>query len=227
MGGSEALALLRRRWLLLVLLLAVEVVTVGALGANASPRYWVRSEVVFVGPGKIAVGVREDSQTAGLVNFAGSVAAAIGDDGDDPGLNSASAPLYGIGVDRGYSVQLPNAGGQWVKSYTKPVLSVEVVDASASEVAVTEQLIDNRIVRAARLLQDRLDIPAKERIGVDVMSGRGPIVYVGRTRGGMVRGYAALTIVIVGVAVAVTAAADSHLRRRESRLLDQRRTRVE
>jgi hypothetical protein len=53
--------------------------------------------------------------------------------------------LVGEGVYHGYSVTLPNRGGQWVKIYDRPELDVQAAGTSIAEVESSLQLALHRI----------------------------------------------------------------------------------
>ena len=61
--------------------------------------------------------------------------------------------LSGEGVRQGYSIQLPNSGGQWATNFDRPVLDVQVVGPSEAWVRSTLATQIRRINRALHSLQ--------------------------------------------------------------------------
>jgi hypothetical protein len=131
-------------------------------------------------------------------------------------LSSASAPLYGVGVTQGYSVSLPNVGGQWENSFTRPALSVQVVDSTAAGAQETLDGVLSNINTAASGLQDQFGVEAGALIRAVPVTPESTISYVGRTRSQTLRAALTLGLVIDGLAVLVTFEVDRLLQLRQS-----------
>jgi hypothetical protein len=69
-----------------------------------------------------------------LVRAAGVVARVLDQGGSTSRSGSDSVSLVGQGVKHGFSVTLPNSGGQWVYRFERPVLNVQVVGRTDEEV---------------------------------------------------------------------------------------------
>jgi hypothetical protein len=133
----DARAVLRRSWY--VVLVGV-VCTLGAsvLIHRAPGVYHQQVDVVFSWPQPPNNGENTlQYGTATLINTAGIVATVVADSAGDSQVVSDTATAVGEGIRHGYTVRLPNAGGQWAYNFEDPVLRVESVGSSPEEVLAT------------------------------------------------------------------------------------------
>jgi hypothetical protein len=94
---------------------------------------------------------------------------------DPPRTSAPDVPLSGEGVKRGYSVTLPNTGGQWTNRFTNAYLDLQVVDASASAVtAKTRQLIAE-INTSLAVLEQRENVAQVNQIRIQLVPSNGVI----------------------------------------------------
>lgn len=149
----ELLVIGRRRWwaTLLGLLLTMPF---AAYAVRTPGVYSMQVDVVFMNPHGAA-----DVNSFGwggesLIGTAGVVARIVSKANADRQPVSDQAMLAGLGVKHGYSVRLPNVGGQWAYNFEQPLLNVEAVGSSPTEVratlAATVQRINDELVRLQR-----------------------------------------------------------------------------
>lgn len=133
MTARDVIRMLGRRWLVvLVGLVCTALAMTWATGRVGV--YATQIDVVFLvpsEPGKSNVLVDDVDP---LITFARIIEIEVNAGRVVPRFSSPSATLYGAGVRDGYSVTMPNSGGQWTNYFQRPVLSVEVVGASEAEV---------------------------------------------------------------------------------------------
>ena len=134
--------------------------------------YYEQTNVIFIMPATPDSGNALQNGSDNLIRTAGVVARLVTNDWSGPEPVSDSATLLGEGVRRGYSVRLPNAGGQWAYNFDKPQLDVEVVGTSPADVHATMTQVLARVnatlaglqnsqgVRPSLQIETRLSPPA-------------------------------------------------------------------
>jgi hypothetical protein len=179
----QYLEVLRRRWWLLLGLLALTAAGVWML-PTATGVYWTRTSIVFLPPvGAAKVGNVLEGSDPSLTYFAAAVERSINGADQGPRLSSSSATLYGTGVRQGQSVSLVDTGGQWRSNFNRPTLRVEVVDTSEPRArAVTDALVAQIQERAAAMQRQAGAAPAVT-IGTELSPGTPVLTYVGGHHG--------------------------------------------
>ena len=155
------LRVLRRTWPILVLGMLVTGFA-GYQVRSASGVYWAQVDVVFLPPLSAQRQNPLGQSASGLVRFASVIERDVNGADRPPHVVSPRVTIVDEGVRRGHQVRLPNDGGQWTYSFTRPVLDVQVADSSPEAVsarmdallAQIQQAIDTRQkgVRAAQLV---------------------------------------------------------------------------
>ncbi|KHL01229.1 hypothetical protein LK10_17620 [Sinomonas humi] len=92
------------------------------------------------------------------------------DDGQALASASFGGTLAGAGVRNGYTVVLPNSGGQWSQTYDQPELAVEAVAASPDRARSEVQSLLQQIDSFAALLQARQNVPLVSRVTTSTAS---------------------------------------------------------
>ncbi|WP_138443656.1 hypothetical protein [Sinomonas susongensis] len=190
---------LARRWYVAVVMIAALAAACVSLWPGQHV-YSARSAVTFLWPGSVSLSKVDDGGLAALVNFAAMVRLAI-DDGQAQESASFGGSLVGAGVRNGFTVVLPNSGGQWSSEYDQPRLTVEAVAATPQAATAKAEALVDQITTAAADLQRRLAIPTQSFIStsaaaVDVADG-------GASVGTRIRGEAAA--LVIGVLLTCTA----------------------
>lgn len=126
-----------------------------------------RVSVMFLAP-KGAPGNALASTTASLVSMAGVVARAANGPHDAPRTVSAEITLASMGVEAGWSIRQPNAGGQWETRYEDPVLDVRSTGASLEEAQLSMVVALEQIDAALTELQDAEQVPPELRIRTEL-----------------------------------------------------------
>lgn len=196
MTRSEFTTAMLRRWYFLLLGLLI---TFLAIGYFAVPQgvYSTQVDVVFLPPNEGVRGNPLEGRSDSLIYFAAIVEREV-NDGANLTRPSASATLYGSGIQSGYLISLPNTGGQWRTNFGRPVLSVEVVNPNETTVAkvLAEQLA--KIEDTVTKVQAEQGVTSENRIQTGLAPSVPVISYVGGSR---MR--AALGIAAIGTALSV------------------------
>jgi hypothetical protein len=200
---------LRRQWL---------VCLIGALLASGfmfhlatlNGLYYEQVNVIFLPPAQVDTNALQNP-TASLIGTAGVISQIVA--GPDSGTTpvSQNATLVGTGVKHGYSVRLPNDGGQWANNFTQPVLDVEVVGTSEGEVTATMDKAIALINTELDKRQNGFGVDAKNRIH----TRRDPVISaVSHSKGSPIRSLAAALLLCSGLTAAAAVMVDRRRRKR-------------
>lgn len=141
---EEVSRLLLRRWYIVALGVLCTLLVAGSVLARDGI-YTTQVDVVFLAPSEPPTGNALTISQESLIYFAAIVERDVNSGRTGPRMSSATASLYGQGVREGYSVSLPNTGGQWANNFSRPVLDVEVVGASPEQVRLNLEAVLTRI----------------------------------------------------------------------------------
>ena len=108
----------------------------------------------------------------------------------------------------GWSVTLPNDGGQWANNFDKPLLDVQAVGSTAAEVSGTVSRLIGQINLTLSGLQAQ--VPPVDRVRTELIPSQVQVFY---DPGRRLRALAAS----LAIGVAATAVAAGYLRRRVAR----------
>ncbi|MFJ3403635.1 hypothetical protein [Promicromonospora sp. NPDC090134] len=141
-----------RRW---PVLLAGAVATLGLVYTTTLDDgvYWSRTQVVFLAPASKAYPNALRTTSEDLIITAGVVAKAVAGPDKVTKYASPDATLVGEGTRDGWSIRLPDTGGQWAPNFAEQVLYVEVVAATAEEVEARQDEIVAQIADELDRLQ--------------------------------------------------------------------------
>jgi hypothetical protein len=155
-------------------------------------------KVVFLAPKSTvnpnALAISSDS----IVTTAGAVARIV--DPDVEPAVSESVTLAGEGIRHGYSVRLPNSGGQWATNFDKPQLDVQAVGSSAAEVNATMARVLDRIRRTLDRLQTEQHVAQHNMITLSQSPPTVPMYY---DHGSRLRAVGATMLLGAGLALGV------------------------
>lgn len=187
-----------RRWnspmtpweLILTMLRRWPVVLVGALCTGAvafvmvggNHVYWSRTEVVFLAPTSRLYPNSLSAPSEDLIITAGAVAKKVTGPGATLKYASPDATLVGIGVHDGWSVRLPDTGGQWAPNFARQVLSVEVVAPDRESVLARQRELIDRIARELDTLQREAGVDPVNDITVTVQPETSAVYEIGGSR---------------------------------------------
>jgi hypothetical protein len=155
-----------RRWPI-VLVGAVLTLAIGYHAASDSGVYWARTKVIFLAPSSEMYPNSLETGSEDVIITAGLVAKEMMGPAETLKFTSPDANLIGSGVTDGWSVKLPDTGGQWAPNFADQWLDVEVVAASPEQVQLRmDELIaeiDRTLARLQRSHQVRAvnDISAR------------------------------------------------------------------
>lgn len=118
--------LVRHRWP--VLLVGALLTTLAVLAVDRDRAvYYTRGEVTFLAPSSRLYPNSLSTTSEGLIITAGVIAKELTGPGRVLKLASPDVDLVGLGVRNGWTVRLPDTGGQWAPNFAEQQLVVEVV----------------------------------------------------------------------------------------------------
>ncbi len=173
--------------------------------------YWSDVHVRFVAPTNPTNPNSLQVSEKSLIMTAGAVGEVI-DDSDGPRTSSSDVHISGLGVKSGWSVTLPNSGGQYINYYADPYLDLQVVGPDPVTVQRTMQRLVAKTESTLAELQDRADVPQSDRISAKVLPlSSAPMYY---EHGSRKRALAAGIALMIGAVAAAIAAGLSRFSRR-------------
>ncbi|SOD70293.1 hypothetical protein SAMN05892883_4433 [Jatrophihabitans sp. GAS493] len=179
----------------------------GAMVARKAPGvFFAQTQVRFVIPlssdNPNGLGV----STRSLISAAGVVAKIVDPDPLPP-PNDESITIVGMGVRDGWSVTLPQTGGQFVPGHTEPWLDVQVAGSNPDEVKAQMDQLLVRIPKVLNDLEQQRQVSAENLIRTKLVpEGEPEVTYLHGSRS-----RSALAVLILGVSL--TGAAMALLRR--------------
>lgn len=194
----------RQWWVVVVVLLGI---AYGARAAMSIPGiYSSRIEVDLALPITDANPNPLQFTNASLISLAGIVAQRVDVPGRVESETAKSVSLAGQRVARGYSVVLPNTGGQWSPDFERATLDVQAVGASQLEVATLMDRVIVAIGSELTALQDEQQVSPEFRATLLTPSIRPAVQYMD---GSHVRSLAAVLLLGLGAGVALVVTVDS------------------
>ena len=126
--------------------------------------YWSETDVYLLAPISARFPNSMTSTSEALIATAGVVTADIQGQTPLPPTASPNAHLTGLGVRSGFLLRVPDEGGQWEHSFTRPVISIEAISADPAGVErQVSGLIDR--IRADLAARQQADaVPVRDRI---------------------------------------------------------------
>ncbi|MDJ0323744.1 hypothetical protein QMG61_08195 [Cryobacterium sp. PH31-AA6] len=199
------LAMLRRWYIPLVLIACAALITV--VLARDGGVYTTTTVVSFMRPATTSLSPTNGTTDVSVIAFAGAVVQETNNGRPPARYSTNEAPLHGAGVRQGVLVELANSGNQWVSTFNRSDIEIEIVGRSAEWVESTQAELVNRILGSAASQQAALKTAAKDRITAAVVPLTMQIEHVTSSRRGQLAAGAAMLAVagIVGGWGSVTA----------------------
>lgn len=170
-----------RRWPVL-LVGAVLTGGLGYLSVQDDGVYWTRTEVVFLAPSSRLYPNSLKTTSEDLIITAGIVAKEITGPERITKYASTEANLVGIGVRDGWSVRLPDTGGQWAPNFASQTLLVEAVGSSSAEVEAKQSELVRRIGESLATMQREAGVDPVNSITVTTAPESTVTYHVGGSR---------------------------------------------
>lgn len=171
--------------------------------------YWSHAEVTFLVPTSVINPNVLKTTTSDLIITAGVVAKRVNGNITWNQMADPAATIVGQGVLDGWSVRLPDHGGQWSTVYSRQVLDVQVSGPTAEIVRERQRALLERIDAELAVLQQ--GVYDSDKISTAVVPARAAIYYI---HGSKVRALAMIWVLCGAAALAVVHAAEVRARSR-------------
>lgn len=162
MTAAQVLMLLLRRWPVLLAGLTMTSVVVAVVGPGRDV-YSTQTDVLFLAPQSARAPNPIESSSEALIATAGLVSRMVTSGVPAP-ATASTVSLTSQGVRKGYSIELPDTGGQWAASFDRPVLVVQVAGPSEAWVRSTLSAQMDRIDEALHTLQAKDGVSRRNAI---------------------------------------------------------------
>ncbi|MDQ1293153.1 MAG: hypothetical protein QG608_1034 [Actinomycetota bacterium] len=205
----ELMAVLRRRWYVTVSGLMVVLVMAGVVHSLPGT-YSSQVDVIFLQPDD---GNTYRVVTPGLIGLAGIVGQMANGGQDQVQTVSDDVLLAEEGVEHGYSVRLPNSGGQWANNFERPLLDVQVTGDSPQEVHARLDTVLGKIDADLVDLQDRAKVDPRYRVTTRLSPLNPPVLH---NAGSRVRALAGSLLLGIVLALTLAVAVDTWALRRRT-----------
>jgi hypothetical protein len=200
------LRLISRRWYVVVIVLTLTGLLYVTL-TRAGSAYSTEAQVVFVAPGDVALAPFNDQRRETLVSFAAAIESEL-NNGRPSDRLAEGASLFGAGINQGYQVLLPNAGGQWQYSFPDPALTIRVVGPNPQWVTSTTDRLLTRVNSLVAERQHSSGVPSAETIHTAQVPDEIAVNYIGASTGARARALGSLLLVGLGLSAYLAAAVD-------------------
>ncbi|PKH37456.1 hypothetical protein SAMN05192575_101435 [Nocardioides alpinus] len=153
----------------------------GFLAIQDRTVFWTRAEVVFLVPQNEFHPDRLAASESVIIT-AGAVAKSVLGPDPVPKYASPGATLVGAGVREGWSIGLPDSGGQWGTNFDSQVLAIEAVGPTREWVLDTVEELREEVRQSLQALQDDAGVSLDNRISLKASPAQ-PVIYgVGGSR---------------------------------------------
>jgi hypothetical protein len=148
----ELIRALVRRWPI-VLIGAVCTIALGYLAISDKGVYFTRTEIIFLAPTSSLYPNALKTQSEDIIDTAGVVAKRINGSGEVTKFASPDVTLVGEGVRDGWSLRLPDTGGQWAANFQDQMLLLDIVAPTEEEVRERQTELIARVQSELNALQ--------------------------------------------------------------------------
>ena len=133
------------RWWPVVTVGVVLTMAAGYVASLDRSVYYTRTEVTFLAPSSRIYPNSLSTTSEGLIVTAGVIGKQVTGPGKVGKFASPDVTLVGLGVRDGWTVRLPDTGGQWAPNFAEQVLIIEVVGPDRASVVDRQQELVEQI----------------------------------------------------------------------------------
>lgn len=181
MTVREILAALARRWYVVVVVCAATILLALAMLRDGGT-YTTRTVIAFTLPATTTLTFSNGLDDANVIAFAGAVTQEVNNGRPPARYSTDEAPFYGAGVREGVLVSLASAGNQWVSSFLRAEVEVQVVGRSYEWVEQRQKQLVDRVIEVAEQQQTVAGIAPESRIETSVIPLTLHIDYIAPSR---------------------------------------------
>jgi hypothetical protein len=162
--------------------------------------YFTRTELLFLAPTSSLYPNALRTQSEDIIITAGIVAKRIVGPDQVTKFASPDVTLVGEGVRDGWSLRLPDTGGQWASNFATQRLLLDIVGPTRERVEEQQQALIDRVSDELRALQEASGVPEVAQVTAIAAPESTVIYHVG---GSKVRALGVTAVLGVGATTAV------------------------
>jgi hypothetical protein len=199
-----------RNWAL-VLVGAFLTAGAGVVAIGDDGVYFSRTQLVFLAPTSSLYPNALRTQSEDVIDTAGIVAKKVSGPDQVTKFASMDVTLVAIGVRDGWSLRLPDTGGQWATNFSSQTLLLDVVGPSRDNVAQRQTEVIGRVEDSLKQLQRDAGVNPINDITVIPAPTTAVIYHVGGSRPRVL----GMTLLLGACATLALVLAVRHLRRED------------
>ncbi len=205
MTMREIVSAMLRRWYIPLVLLACAVLATVIL-AHDGGTYTTRTVVSFLRPASTSLSPTNGTNDPSVIAFAGSIVLEINNGRPPASYSMEDAPYYGAGIRQGALIELFNSGNQWVTSFNKAEVEIQIVGRTSDWVESRQKELVDKVLYLAESHQAATAVSPENRISASVVPLTTQIDYVSASRSSQLAAGAAMlaTVTIIGAWGSVT-----------------------
>ncbi|HSN11688.1 MAG TPA: hypothetical protein VLS51_06250 [Propionibacteriaceae bacterium] len=162
--------------------------------------YWASAKVYFLPPSTVPQPNQLAPDSSVAIPFAGLIQTQINDGVPRRLATSPDVRLVDQGIYDGWSVMLPNTGGQWANNFSEPALIVQATGPTPQAVTTRMAQLLARITQLVRQDEDSAGVQPQLRVSLNMSPTTVDVQYSNGHRSRAVG-----EIVLLGVLVSLTA----------------------
>lgn len=144
--------------------------------------YFTRTEIIFLAPTSPTYPNALRTQSEDVIDMAGVVAKRVTGPAEVPKFASPDVTLVGLGVRDGWSLRLPDTGGQWSSNFATQRLVLDVVGPTEEAVRARQIEVLDRVSAELSALQNSMGVDAVNEITAIAAPESTRITHVGGSR---------------------------------------------
>lgn len=138
----------------------------GLMAISNDGVYFTRTELAFLAPTSTTYPNALRTQSEDIIDTAGVVAKRVMGPGKVTKFAAPEVTLVGLGVRDGWSIRLPDTGGQWASNYATQMLVLDVVAPTKEGVQARQSELVRQVQKELLTLQEEAKVAPVNRISV-------------------------------------------------------------
>ena len=193
MTTRQILSAMLRRWYIPVgILLCAVLLTV--MLARDGGTYTTKTVVSFMRPASTSLSPSNGTNDSNVIAFAAAVLQETNNGRPPARYSMDDAPYYGAGIREGELVELANSGNQWMSTFSKAEINIQVVGRTFDWVEARQLELINTVLSVADSQQAAVGIAPGNRITASVVPLTTNIDYVSASRSSQLSAGAAILV---------------------------------
>jgi len=182
----------------------------GLMAISDDGIYFTRTELAFLAPTSSLYPNALRTQSEDIIDTAGVVAKRVMGPGKVTKFAAPDVTLVGLGVRDGWSIRLPDTGGQWASNYATQILVLDVVAPTREGVEARQSELVGQVESELASLQEDAGVAPVNRITV-LPAPESTVIF--QVSGNRPKALAMTACLGVGLTITIVLAAERRRRR--------------